>query len=117
MGCALNPVLQRLLEERKITRITPDRGLLWKEIKAARADLEDAAESLERKKFKWAIVQGYYSMFHSARALLFNRGYREKSHYALLAAIRELYSNTIERSLLQEFEHGMFLRQEADYGL
>jgi uncharacterized protein (UPF0332 family) len=25
--------------------------------------------------------------------------------------------NEIERSLIQEFEHGMYLRQEADYGL
>ena len=56
-------------------------------------------------------------MFHSARALLFERGYREKSHYALLVAIRELYADDIERSLIREFEHGMYLRQEADYGL
>jgi len=32
-------------------------------------------------------------------------------------AIREFYVNEIERSLIQEFEHGMYLRQEADYGL
>lgn len=56
-------------------------------------------------------------MFHSARALLFEKGFREKSHYALLAATRELYPNEIERSLIQGFEHGMYLRQEADYGL
>jgi len=56
-------------------------------------------------------------MFHAVRALLFDKGFREKSHHALLVAIRELYAGKIERSLVQGFEHGMYLRQEADYGL
>ncbi len=56
-------------------------------------------------------------MFHGARALLYDKGYRGKSHYALFSAIQELYADAIERSLIQEFEHAMYLRQEADYGL
>ena len=117
MGNDLSPELRKLLEDRKLTRIRKDRELVLKEIAAARSDLNDAKESLERNKFKWTTIQGYYSMFHSARALLFERGYREKSHYALLVAIRELYPDDIEHSLIREFEHGMYLRQEADYGL
>lgn len=117
MGNRLSPALQRLLEERKLVRIKPDKKLVLKEMAAAKSDLKDAKESIALKKFKWATIQGYYSMFHSARALLFAKGYREKSHYALLVAIRDLYAGEIERSLIQEFEHGMYLRQEADYGL
>jgi len=117
MGNALSPALQKLFEERKLTRIKLDRKLVLKEIAASKADLKDAKESLGLKKFKWATIQGYYAMFHSARALLFEKGYREKSHYALFVGIREIYANEIERSLIQEFEHGMYLRQEADYGL
>lgn len=117
MGNDLSPELRKLLEDRKLTRFRKDRELVLKEIAAARSDLNDAKESLERNKFKWTTIQGYYSMFHSARALLFERGYREKSHYALLVAIRELYPDDIEHSLIREFEHGMYLRQEADYGL
>jgi len=117
MGNGLSPEFQKLLEDRKLTRIRKDRMLVLKEIAAANSDMEDSKESIGRKKFKWATIQGYYSMFHSARALLFERGYREKSHYALLVAIRELYPNDIEHSLIREFEHGMYLRQEADYGL
>ena len=117
MGNDLNPRLKKLLEERKLTRITPDRKLVLKEIAGSKSDLADAKESLGLNKFKWATIQGYYSMFHSARALLYEKGYREKSHWALLVAIGELYMNEIERSLVQEFEHGMYLRQEADYGL
>jgi uncharacterized protein (UPF0332 family) len=117
MGNGLSQVIQKLLAERKLTRMRPDRKLVVKEIAAAKADQKDAKESLNLKKHKWATIQGYYAMFHSARALLFQKGFREKSHYALMVAIRELYANEIERSLLQEFEHGMYLRQEADYGL
>lgn len=117
MGNGLSPAFQKLLEERKITKIRRDPSLVEKELDAAKSDLKDAQESLGLKKFKWATIQGYYAMFHSARALLFDQGYREKSHHALFVAIRELYAGKIERSLIQEFEHGMYLRQEADYGL
>jgi uncharacterized protein (UPF0332 family) len=70
-----------------------------------------------RGSFKWATIEAYYSTFHSARALLYRRGFREKSHYALLVAIRELYSGKLENELVSGFEQSMELRQEADYGL
>jgi uncharacterized protein (UPF0332 family) len=100
MGEGMSFNFKRLLDERKLVRIKPDRKLVLKEIEAARSDLVDARESLERNKFKWATIQGYYSMFHSARALLFEKGYREKSHYALLIALRELFSGVVEHSFL-----------------
>jgi uncharacterized protein (UPF0332 family) len=117
VGNGLSPGFQKLLDERKIAKIARDSALIEKELAAAKADLKDARESLARKNFKWAIIQGYYAMFHCARALLFDRGYREKGHHALFVAVRELYAGKLERSLLQDFEHGIYLRQEADYGL
>lgn len=77
----------QLLKERKLVKIRPNKSLLLKEIKGAEADLETAKRSLRDENFKWATIQGYYSMFHSARALLYSKGFREKSHYALLVAI------------------------------
>ena len=56
-------------------------------------------------------------MFHAARALLFSRNFREKSHRALLAALRELFGNSIEPTLFDAFEHGMDMREEADYSM
>ena len=117
MGNGLSPAFLKLIEERKITKIRRDPSLVEKEIAAAKSDLKDAQESLGLKKYKWATIQGYYAIFHCARALLFIEGYREKSHHALFVAIRELYAGKIERSLIQEYEHGIYLRQEADYGL
>ena len=108
MGNDLSPVLLKLLEEPKILRIKRDSALVAKEIAAARADLKDATESLLLKKSRWAIIQGYYAIFHSARALLYDKGFREKSHHALLVAVREFYVSEIERSLIRDFEHGMY---------
>lgn len=105
------------MEERKIIKIKPDKNLILKEIEAAKSDLADAKDSLERKKFKWATIQGYYSMFHCARALLYSRGYREKSHYALLVALTELFSGKLTHESIRNFEEAMYLREEADYGL
>src|SRR3972149_12024928 len=108
---------RRFVEEGRLTRIEIDRKLTLKEVEGAASDLEEARDSLRRKKFKWATVQGYYSMFHSARALIYCKGFREKSHYALLVALRELFKNELTSEILQAFDEAMNLREEADYGL
>jgi uncharacterized protein (UPF0332 family) len=108
---------KRFIEERKLTRIKIDRKLVLKEIDGAISDLEETKDSLARKKFKWATIQGYYTMFHAARALLYSKGFREKSHYALLVALRELFSNQLDAEHIRNFDEAMSLREEADYGL
>jgi uncharacterized protein (UPF0332 family) len=111
--------LQQLIRERKITRIKPDSKVVLKEIEAAEYDLKMAQKTLTDNDAKWATVKAYYSMFHSARALLYSAGYREKSHRALLAALDVLFVKTgkLPTDLLLAFEDGMDLREEADYGM
>jgi uncharacterized protein (UPF0332 family) len=108
---------RRFVEDRRLIRIKIDRKMILKEIEGAMSDLEEATNSLSRQKFKWATIQGYYSMFHAARALVYSKGFREKSHYALLVAIRELSESQLGTELIRNFEEAMNLRQEADYGL
>lgn len=117
MGDGISSEFQQLLRERKLLRARIPRGMVVKEIHAAETDLRDAHDSLDQKKFKWATIQGYYSMFHSARALLYSHGFREKSHYAILIALRNLFASELGRGLISMFEQSMELRQEADYGL
>ena len=64
-------------------------------------------------------MQAYYSMFHSAKALILHKGYREKSHYCLLVALRELYikTNELDKEFVDNYEMCMDIRHEADYGL
>lgn len=117
MGTRMSFKFKQLLGERRLTKIKPDRKLVLKEMKGAKSDLETARKSLQDKNFKWATIQGYYSIFHAARALLYSKGFREKSHYALFVAIRELFRDELDLSLIQGFEDAMNLRQTADYGL
>ncbi|MFQ6134240.1 MAG: HEPN domain-containing protein [Nitrososphaerales archaeon] len=117
MGEGMSSEFANLLRERKLLRVKVKRGMVVKEVEGAQADLRDAEDSLRRRKFKWATIQAYYSMFHSARGLLYHRGYREKSHHALLVALRELFANELGRGVIARFEQGKDLRQEADYGL
>jgi len=53
------------------------------------------------------------------KALIYFKGYREKSHKCLLIAFKALYvdMNLIEEKYYFMFEEAMSLRQEADYGL
>lgn len=110
--------LDRLLDKRKITKISIDRQLITKELDSAEYDLTKADKSFQENDYKWATVQSYYTMFHAARALLFSKGYREKSHRALVSALEELFvkTNTLEQHFIDDFVESMELREEADYG-
>ena len=79
MGDGVTSEFERFVEERRLVKARISRGTILKEIEAAQTDLQDARDSSERRKFKWATIQRNYSMFHSARALLYHRGFREKS--------------------------------------
>jgi uncharacterized protein (UPF0332 family) len=109
--------LRQLVQERKLMKARITKGMIQKEIEAAQSDLDDARTSFDQGKLKWATIQGYYSMFHSARSLLYSKGYREKSHYALSVAIEELFHNHLDIAMIHAFRNAMDLRQEADYGL
>ena len=119
MASRVTPQIRRLLAERKLVKIKPDKELVLKEIKGSRYDLDKAHKSLADGDFKWATVQSYYAIFHLARALLYSEGYREKSHRALLLAVKELFvkRGKIKEEFIRKFEDAMDLREEADYGL
>jgi uncharacterized protein (UPF0332 family) len=56
-------------------------------------------------------------LFHSARALLFSKEFREKSHYCLYAALKELFvkNKELDADYVEDFRNAMVLREDADY--
>lgn len=88
-----------------------------KELKLATEDLNAANKTFREKNYKWAVIQTYYSMFHSARALLYNKNYRERSHFCLIEAIRTLYveKGELEIFFLEDLIKAKNLREAADY--
>jgi len=104
-------------ERGKIKQFTPGPKLVKKELRLAEEDLKTSFRSSDEGNYKWGIIQSYYSMFHSARALLYSHAYREKSHYCLIEAIRTLF---VERGklnvmLVEAFLEAKHLREAADY--
>lgn len=105
------------LKKDKIKRFSQGKALVEKELATAEKDYFEAKESLERNKYKWATIQAYYSMFHAARSLLYNKDYREKSHYCLIVALKALYVETGELSarFVEGLQKSKNLREDADY--
>jgi len=110
---------ERCIKERRLIKIRPSKEIIQKEVESSEYDLERARNSLDEGDFKWAAVQSYYSMFHAAKALVFKKGYREKSHFCLIIALRTLYvkEDKLESEMVENLELCMNLRHEADYGL
>jgi uncharacterized protein (UPF0332 family) len=113
----VNQEFERCLESRKIIPFARGSRLVNKELSVARSDLADARAGFESGRYKWSTIQGYYAMFHAARALIFSRGYREKSHYCLAVALRALFvdEGEMEAQLVRDFVNAMNLREAADY--
>ena len=112
-----NPNFEDCLKKGKIREFSRGKVLVKKELKNAELDFKSAQESLKDKNYKWATIQTYYSMFHGARALLYNKNYREKSHYCLIKAIRALYidKGLVGYWLIEVLQKAKTLREGADY--
>ena len=117
MGEKVNKDFKKGLERKRILVFDKAKLLVNKELEDADDDLTEAIDRLKNKKYKYATITAYYSMFHTVRALVYSRGYREKSHYYLLVAVQALFvdKGLIEESLVKDFHTAMILREEADY--
>ena len=117
MGKITNVDFNECLKRNKLTKFSKATSLIPKEIDSARSDLETATDSFRRKNYKWATVQAYYSMFHTARALLYSKGYREKSHYCLIVGIKTLFvaERLLDIRLVEALQTAKTLRENADY--
>jgi len=105
------------LKNGRIKKFSRGKSLAPKELRLAEEDLKIAQKSFEDENYRWSVIQTYYSMFHSARALLYFKNYREHSHYCLIQAIKELYVKTgkLEVSFVEALIEAKNLREAADY--
>ncbi len=112
-----HPEFDDCLKKGKIVSFPLAKKLVAKELKAAEDDLETAQRSIKQRDYKWATIQAYYAMFHAARTLLFHKGYREKSHYCLMLAMKSFYvsQGKLEMRLAESLQTARALRESADY--
>jgi len=113
----MNQDFNQCLENKKIIAFPRGKELVNKELAIAQRDLLDAKAGFENQRYKWPTIQAYYAMFHAARALIYSRGYREKSHYCLAIAVRMLFvdEGLMKAQSVRDFLNAMNLREAADY--
>ena len=113
----MNQDFKQCLENKKIFPFERGKDLVKKELSIGESDLLDAKVGFQEMRYKWSTIQAYYAMFHATRALVYSKGYREKSHYCLSVALRALF---VEEGKLvaqtgRDFLNAMNLREAADY--
>ena len=113
----LDPDFESCIKSGKIRRFAAGAELVAAELETARQDFEEAKRTAAAGGFKWATIQAYYAMFHTARALLYAEGFRERSHRCLVIALRALYvqPRRLELEFVEGMEAGKMLRENADY--
>ena len=114
----MNQTFKDCVEKKRIFEFPGARKLVSKELRIASDDLNEAKDRFQNGKYKYAIINAYYGTFHSARALLYSKGYRERSHYCLYVAIDTLFvkAGLLEKHFSRILKDGMSLREDADYG-
>lgn len=102
---------------RLLRKIKPDKQKSKKSLEIAESKLKKAKEMLKLNIFDFVILESYMSMFHAARALLYEDGIQEKSHYAISVYLKEKYSHKIPLPVINFLEIHRTERHEAMYGL
>lgn len=113
----MNPELEKCIQERGLFKFPEAKYLAHDEFEEAKKDLIDAEKRLAEGSWKWATITGYYAMFHSARALLYKLGYREKTHYCLSIGLKVFYvdEGKISLKMIENLNNARRLRERADY--
>ena len=113
----MNQNFKQCLENKKIIPFERGKELVKKELSISENDLLDAKAGFQEKRYKWSTIQAYYAMFHATRALVYSKGYREKSHYCLSVALRALFveEGKLDAQAGRDFLNAMNLREAADY--
>ncbi|MBW2990647.1 HEPN domain-containing protein [Candidatus Woesearchaeota archaeon] len=86
-------------------------------LKTAEKWLEEAHKNLDSKAFNSCLLNCYATMFHSARAILFKDGFREKSHACIARYLEHVYvkKNLLEQKWIQLLDHQRELRHQGQY--
>ena len=107
------------LREGLLRRVPPSRDKAEGSIRAADRWLEEAEKGLESGALNSSVLSSYLAMFHSARAILFSDGYREKSHYCIARYLEEKYvkNKLLETKWVELYDHHRELRHESQYNV
>ena len=111
--------LKDCLREGLLRKTARSREKAWRSIEIAKKWLEEAEKNINNGAFNSSLISSYLAMFHSARAILFLDGFREKSHYCIARYLEEHYvkKGILESKWVGLLDHYRELRHSGQYSL
>jgi uncharacterized protein (UPF0332 family) len=105
------------IKEGLLRKIPPSKEKAEESINTAEKWLEEAEKGMENEAFNSSVMASYLAMFHSARAILFFDGFREKSHYCVARYLEEKYARKklLENKWIELLDHYRDLRHDDQY--
>lgn len=87
------------------------------QLKEAEERLSTAKLLHEEGRYKDTVSRAYYSMLHSAKAILLTKDSRPKTHAGIASELGKLFGKELGSKLTSKFVTIQQLREDADYGL
>ena len=102
-----------------LREIPPSKENAKQSLKAAKEWLKECERNMSGAAYNSCILSAYLAMFHSARALLFRDGFREKSHACLARYLEAKYvrGNKLEGEWVDLLDRYRDLRHDDQYGM
>ena len=107
------------IKEKLLRKIPPSKEKAEGSIKTARKWLSETEKNLKGEAFNSSVMSSYLAIFHSARAILFFDGFREKSHYCVARYLERKYvkEKLLENKWIELFDHYRELRHDDQYSI
>ena len=102
-------------KEGLLRKTKPSKQYAIKSLKTSLNYIQNAKDNFDMKNNNLVIFCSYTAMFHSARALLFKDGVKERSHLCIVSYIRETYPKL--RSLSNQLDAYRRNRHNTLYAL
>lgn len=109
-------MIEELIRNGQLIKTAQDSKKAIKSLELAGRNIEKARCEAEAGIHDSALVSAYTAMFHTARAILFKDGYKERGHYALYTYLREKHGADIEMKYVTELNVLRTIRHKVIYG-
>ena len=109
---------EECFEKGQLRKATVSKDEVVSQLKIAKDCLEKARIILKKNRMSdVSFLMSYNSMFHSARALLYSKGYKERSHYCMYEFLRHEFRGDAEvKRLVEICQNYREARAHVQYG-
>lgn len=110
---------QSCLDKGLLRRVPASQENAAQSLRTAGRWLEEARKGIRGEAYNSSVMASYTAMFHSARAVLFFDGFREKSHFCIARYLEEKYvkAGLLEGQFVELLDHYRELRHDDQYGI